>query len=130
MSFNTFYNQEADRSERTRAMNAIRHNVTDAQSQSLLSQLSDEIVFFTRLPPADTRKQLADPLYRQGSQDDLNIVNDLNQNASERLASLISVLYQVRCNLMHGDKDPDSKRDREVVKWSLDTLRKILPVLF
>ena len=65
MSFNTFYNQEADRNERTRAMNSIRHNITDAQSQSLLSQLFDEITFFTQLPPADTRKHPTDPLYRK-----------------------------------------------------------------
>jgi hypothetical protein len=31
-------------------------------------------------------------------------------------------LYQVRCNLFHGDKDPQSEMDRQIVYSALQVL--------
>lgn len=129
-SFNQFYNAESDGSERSRAMNSILNHMSESQAQNLLVRLTDSIAFFTRLPPADMRRNKADEGYRLKGKQDLDIVNDSHKASLERIAHLVSVLYQVRCNLVHGEKDPDSKRDHEVVSWSLDALNKILPVLF
>jgi hypothetical protein len=44
-----------------------------------------------------------------------------------RVAALLRLVYQVRCNLVHGDKrlferDPQTNRDRELVRLSTDIL--------
>jgi hypothetical protein len=39
------------------------------------------------------------------------------------------VIYQVRCNLIHGDKDPDDARDRMLVSESVAVLRSLMPAL-
>lgn len=43
-----------------------------------------------------------------------------------RWSDLISAIYQVRCNLMHGHKSLSSESDRELVGRSLDLLRTFI----
>lgn len=32
------------------------------------------------------------------------------------------VLYQIRCNFFHGDKQPDNRYDKELVRWAGENL--------
>ena len=54
------------------------------------------------------------------------IVTDVTQVAVERVAHLDAVLYQVRNNLLHGDKDPVSARDRRLVRACAHILDELL----
>jgi hypothetical protein len=49
--------------------------------------------------------------------------------AKGRLAGVAGVLYQVRCNLIHGSKDPENPRDRMLVEESLAVLEVLVPAL-
>jgi hypothetical protein len=51
------------------------------------------------------------------------------ESAVGRLAAATGVLYQIRCNLIHGGKDPDSQRDRMLVRESLAVLRVLVPAI-
>ena len=41
------------------------------------------------------------------------------------LDSVLDVIYQIRCNLFHGRKDPDTVRDEILIKWAYEILTKI-----
>jgi hypothetical protein len=45
---------------------------------------------------------------------------------NDTLTEVLGVLYQVRCNLFHGDKGDSVKRDREVIESTLPMLREIV----
>jgi hypothetical protein len=129
VSFNTCYNDISGPTERDRLMGAIRKYLPAAEAGVALQKLSDPIQYFSRLPPGDMRKGPHNPLFRSRSTDDLNIVNDPLADPVERLAHLMSVVYQIRCNLIHGDKDPDVARDRELVRESKRVIEEVLPRL-
>lgn len=42
------------------------------------------------------------------------------------LSEVIDALYQVRCNLFHGNKEENSQRDRQVIRASVPMLRDIV----
>lgn len=126
MSLNALYKSATGQNERERVKNLIRDNFTLENASIVLANLSNEITYFTQLPPADTRKPDSDLNYRKESTDNLNIVNDSTNSTIERLANLASVLYQIRCNLFHADKHPDSDRDVRLVEYSLNAIREIL----
>lgn len=50
------------------------------------------------------------------------------------LSDFLSAVYQVRCNLFHGDKPPNSDIDEKLVSWAyinlLEFLTEYLPDLF
>ncbi len=52
--------------------------------------------------------------------------NDEGQRRRLKLQMVFLRIYQVRCNLFHGDKDPNRKRDVDLVKASADVLEKFL----
>jgi hypothetical protein len=52
-----------------------------------------------------------------------------NETSVSRLAAVGGVLYQVRCNLIHGGKDPDNERDKMLVRESLTVLNVLVPAI-
>jgi hypothetical protein len=126
VSFNACYNAAGGKSERDRVTNIIREYIAPGEATQLLQNLASAVEYFSRLPPGDDRRAAHNPNFRRQSTEDLQVVNDVSATPVERLARLMSVVYQVRCNLMHGDKDPDSKRDRELVKYSRVVLQQVL----
>lgn len=129
ISFNTLYTLVRGGSEREQVMNMVRQTVAVDQSEEFLASLLEPITFFTQLPPGNMRYDRADPRFRQQSEADLTVVNDAAQDPVERLARLMSVVYQIRCNLLHGEKDPINDRDRDLVQWSYVVLSATLEVL-
>ena len=69
-------------------------------------------------------------LCREKKQESCKSVKDIKWINGE-FAALMRILYQVRCNLFHGDKiantnDSQSKRDQVVIENSIRLLREIL----
>lgn len=126
ISFNACYNLAPDRYERDKVMNTVRLFITNDKAELILNSITDSIQFFTQLPPGDTRKPPYDATFRNQSTLDLNVVNDNVNTYSDRLAHLTSVLYTVRCSLIHGRKHPDSARDKAVVENSIPALNMIV----
>lgn len=126
VSFNTCYNTVEGRRERDRLTDIVRQCISPDEAIRLLDDLAEHIAFFTLLPPGNDRKAPHDPDFRRQSTQDLEVVNDLAATPPERLAHLMSVVYTVRCNLVHGDKDPDLERDRDLVRHSRVVLEEVL----
>lgn len=133
MAFNVIYDSVSGDTERKRLMTAIKRYVPEPAAVSILAECQSAVGFLSELPPGDLRKPPSSSGFRKRGARDLDIVNDSSRNASERLAHLMAVVYQVRCNLIHGGKNPDSLRDRRLVTASkeiaLPTLATILPEL-
>jgi hypothetical protein len=124
-SFNACYN-EALGGERSKVMKTVKLYITDGKAELIINSITDNIQFFTELPPGDTRKSPYHSNFRQQSTSDLIVVNDNTNTYSDRLANLASVLYTVRCSLIHGSKHPDSTRDKAVVENSIPALNLIV----
>lgn len=70
-----------------------------------------------------------DVQFRARSTTHAAIVNDEAQEPVACLAHLTAILYQVRNNLVHGDKDLVSPRDRRLVRACPGILDELLPAL-
>jgi hypothetical protein len=69
------------------------------------------------------------PQFRAASQRYAAIYRNRDETAVTRLAAVGSVLYQVRCNLIHGGKSPDDRRDTMLVRESVAVLRVLVPAI-
>jgi hypothetical protein len=67
-----------------------------------------------RLPPGDDKRSPSDPQYRAKTRAWAATFAS-NAGAAQRLSALVRVVYQVRCNMVHGQKDPDHWRDKSLV---------------
>lgn len=54
--------------------------------------------------------------FRTRAEDDMRIVMDASSLPSLRLAHLIAVVYQIRCNLFHGQKNPADFRRHKLIR--------------
>jgi hypothetical protein len=45
---------------------------------------------------------------------------------SSTLKDFLSVIYQIRCNLFHGDKDCQSSDEQKLVKWAYESFSKLI----
>lgn len=125
---NALYKPESGATEREQAMNVIRH-LSVQEATDILAQLPDAIAYFSALPPGDMRKGNGHPNFRQRSADDMAVVNNASENPNTRLSHLIGVVYQIRCNLEHAEKDPSKERDIELVTHSISVMNEVLPAL-
>ena len=58
----------------------------------------------------------------------VNICNPRCRNSDKAIALMMSI-YRVRSNLFHGIKDPDTKRNYDLIKSSAEILENCLPAL-
>jgi len=81
------------------------------------------------IPPGNMLRDRYDPDFRAVSQHFAALYRNRDGTSTSRLAAVGGVIYQVRCNLIHGDKDPDDTRDQMLVSESLLVLRSLVPAL-
>lgn len=115
--------------EHARIAACLEDKVTDSAAEALLLEGSEPIRRLIELPPADMRLDERDPGFPNRTTKLAAIVVDTRQSASRRLAALGGILYQVRNNLAHGDKDPIDGRDQMLVTTSNQILKRVLDVL-
>lgn len=128
-AFNHLYAQHRGNTERDCVMNFIRDHLSEVSAERVLDVAAKSIDRLLELPPGDMRLSVVDKRFRVRSRQDAAVVRDATQGATERMAHLAAVLYQVRCNLLHGDKDPISTRDRRLVRACSQILDELLPEL-
>jgi hypothetical protein len=129
MAFNAMYGGEVDRKERSRVMHCIRRNVGERSALRVLRQVTKSVDRILAIPPANMLLDRWDPNFRAASQRCAALYRIKSESAVGRLAGVAGVLYQVRCKLIHGSKDPDNVRDRMLVRESLAILRALVPEL-
>jgi hypothetical protein len=129
MAFNALYGGEPDERERARVMSAIRRFISKQSAKVVLRDVDASMQRIVQLPPGDMRLARWDPLFRAVSQKYKRMYADNRGDPVSRLAAAGAILYQVRCNLIHGSKNPDDKRDRMLVAESLRVLSVLVPAL-
>lgn len=129
IAFNAIYGGEPDHNERARVMSAIRRYLSETQALHILRQVRASADLVSQVPPGDMRRDRQDPKFRAASSRYIALYRDAKERPQVRLSALAGVLYQVRCNLVHGSKDPDVERDRMLVRESLRVLQVLLPEL-
>jgi len=102
IAFNAMYGGEADRSERARAMACVRRNIDESAARRTLRLLKDPIERILAIPPGDMLLNRWDPSFRAASRRCVARYRERTETAVGRLAAVAGVLYQVRCNLVHG----------------------------
>lgn len=129
MAFNAIYGGEPDRKERSRVIATIRKNMTDRQALAVLRNVTRSVDRLLAVPPGNMMIELEDPYFRAASQRYAAIYRNKKESPINRLAAVAAVLYQVRCNLLHGAKDPELERDRMLVTESKSILVTLVPAL-
>jgi hypothetical protein len=129
MAFNAIYGGEADQRERARVMASIRRNLSERSALRVLRSVTKSVDRILEVPPGNMMLNQWDPKFRAASQRCSALYRDKSETAIGRLAATAGVLYQVRCNLLHGSKDPHNQRDRMLVAESLAILRALVPEL-
>ena len=128
-AFNCLYGEEANGNERERVMQVVRRYLDNPRAETLIVQTSAAALEIIETPPGDMRKDASDPRFREQTERCAAAYRDHIKPANERLAGLLGVIYQVRCNLLHGDKDPDDVRDMNLVRNSSAVLQAVIPAV-
>jgi hypothetical protein len=129
MAFNVLYRVEPDRTERDRVVACVRSRLTAGRASAALRLVSSDVDKILALPPGRMLLESDDPDFRAESNRWADIYRAPTATVVERIAAVSAVLYQVRCNLLHGDKDPDDERDRMLVSASAAILRALVPAV-
>ncbi len=129
VAYNALYGGELDQRERARAMNTVRRYISATDAKHLLKRHAASIARIIGVPPGDMRLDSWDPRFRAASERCAQLVRGRHEAPRGRLAGVAGMLYQVRCDVVHGAKDPDERRDRMLVRESLSILRDLVPTL-
>lgn len=128
MAFNSLYSvvQNQGDSETDAIKNVIPAFFDQTQARKCLRDIDPKHVSaLFQLPPGDDRYESTDPRYRQKTSRLVAAFHKTNDDV-ERLTNVVSVVYQVRCNLLHGSKDPAVMRDQELVSACVPILRVLV----
>ncbi len=117
--FNNLFYRSSGRIERTKIRNYLIDNVSEDVSTSLLHEYSEEVYYLLSQPVIDMRGNGEDTgkyikRYRTSS---------TNQ---ERIVALFLIVYQVRCNLEHGQKSPNQDRDIKLCSSSWPLVAEVV----
>lgn len=129
MAFNAIYGGEPDKKERARVMACVRRYFSENAARQVLRSVTPQVKRILTIPPANLLLNRDDPTFRAASERCAACYRDPAEPAVGRLAAVAGVIYQVRCNLLHGSKDPDDQRDQMLVRDSASVLRALLPAL-
>jgi hypothetical protein len=117
MAFNALYNAVVNEGEPevVAVMRVIQLFVNRQNAEDCLYNIdADRIRRLMAVPPGDDRIPATHPNYRKKTAALIERFRE-SGNPVERLAALMAIIYQVRCNLVHGSKDPTVMRDQELV---------------
>jgi hypothetical protein len=129
IAFNALYGEEPDNLERSRVMSAISRFLSKQQAKGVLQSSEEAMQRIIQTPPGDMRLHPGDATFRKATRKYKRIYDDSQQDPISRVAAAGAILYQVRCNLIHGSKNPDDQRDKMLVAESLRVLLVLLPAL-
>lgn len=116
MSYNSYYNQFSGR-ELTKSCKLS----ANSKAQKIYALYKDAILdSFSKIPHKDDSIRL----FVESNLSDKPPVKFDKKHC--KLKNFLSVVYQIRCNLFHGQKSPYIDSDEMLVKWAYENLYKIL----
>ncbi len=102
--FNNLFSSIGSGQERDRIRSYLSASITLDQAQDALNKNSDNIEYLLSQPVIDMRGN--------GRDTTLNIqAFKVTADAKTKLSEVFMIIYQVRCNLVHGEKSPSADRD-------------------
>ena len=116
MCYNQYYNRYHKKYERERACelskNRQMQNIYQGHKLKILQE-------FSKIPyGTETRKFVQNPLNGKAA---------MFNEEKWSLKDFLNVVYQIRCNLFHGEKTPYSNdTDVTLIKWAYDNLYLLL----
>lgn len=119
ISFNNFYSSRRSISDRMKISEFITDHITEIKANEILSSCNKEISYLVSIPVIDMRGS--------GHDTTQNITSFLNSTTNiEKIKQILIIIYQVRCNVMHGDKSPTRDRDIQLCESSAKILELLL----
>jgi hypothetical protein len=104
MAFNNLYFPESGGPEREKIKNYILNNINPETAISILAAHENQITYLLSAPVIDMRGNGRDT-------EEYITTYHSSDSPVEKLKSILMVIYQVRCNLIHGQKSPARERD-------------------
>ena len=117
--FNILFYGEAQQSERKKIRAFLSQKITEAEAKGLLQEHEPNISYFLSKPVIDMRGNGRD------TTENIQAFNAAN-NSLEKLQEIFMIIYQVRCNLEHGQKSPTRERDIQLCQCALPLLAKVI----
>jgi hypothetical protein len=120
-SFNNLFFPVQGSSEREKIKSFITAKLSAGKAQEILDSHLPEIAYLLSKPVIDMRGN--------GKDTGPNILAFHNAvSAVEKLNELLMVIYQVRCNLEHGQKSPSRNRDNELCRCASDIVAHVVTI--
>lgn len=102
--FNNLFLSNGNGQERDKIKRFLSENITEEQAQALLEMNAASVEFLVSQPVIDMRGN--------GRDTTPNITAfNAAANSKAKVHELFMIIYQVRCNLVHGQKSPSNDRD-------------------
>jgi hypothetical protein len=125
ISLNALYNEYYVRDEKKAIKDFIKKKYIDTitQKNEIESILNDENVSFFKERIIRNMRNITKSTMENAAR-----LKNTTLSSPERLQELLMILYQIRCNLFHGEKWCDNTTDDNIVKKGMEILLKILEV--
>lgn len=112
--FNGLFYPSEGRTEWDKIKSYLSENISEEKAENLVQTYLKEINYLILYPVVDMRGNGKDtrPSIDEFKRAESNL---------ERILAIFKVIYQVRCNLEHGQKSPSRKRDIDLCSssWAL-----------
>lgn len=118
-AFNNQYSSSEGRDERIRIKEFLKANIFSDQAKGVIEKYPAEIEYLISRPIVDMRGNGRDTM---GDIENYR----LSSEPVEKLISLFMMIYQVRCNLEHGQKSPNRDRDIELCRCAAAIVSEVL----
>ena len=111
-AYSTAYENGGD--QRRTIIDAIESSLSEETCQDALADFACDIEYLHNSPVGDLRfEDSNERFFRNGSRDIQAVLNTDNSSQT-RLANLVCVVYQIRCNLDHGHKELTTGRSQKL----------------
>ena len=117
--FNGLFSSNDKVSELCKIHNYLVANVSEDTATEIIEAHEGEIDYLLSMPVVDMRGN------GKNTSENINSYKKTSSNF-QRVNSIICIIYQIRCNLEHGQKSPTRERDVELCRSSWPIVAEII----
>lgn len=118
-ALNSLYNYMEGEHERKKIKNLIQTKISQVYAKEILEKYNKDIDYLLSEPVIDM-KAIENNTNRN------IIIYRKAKNNIQKLQEIFMIIYQIRCNLDHGNKSPSRERDCILCQHSLPFLESIV----
>jgi len=117
--FNNLFFSSPGRFERDKINAFLAANLSEKDASEILEKYSSDLVYLVSLPVNDMRNNGRDT--SEYAQEFLSSASSLL-----KLQAIFMIIYQVRCNLEHGQKSPNRDRDHQLCQCAAPLVAEVV----